>query len=321
MGAGAGSQPKGGSKPEKRYQAMQVQHQKLSAAAEKKLESETAPPVKVARGVKEPPLSLHRIATGERRAFPCEKCGNAMGTVATASGGTTLKCGSCMITKANHKPCHEVATIEDSSDAPRRPSKQSLPKDSEVQEWAPLVIPGNWLLKQEIVEDSGPSSRTSSKQSVKNGRAGSKQSVKESNGEEDGEESNGRAGSKQAVLDASSSAGPHSVHRRHSGSSAFLQRRKTTHGALQASDEAMGGLVMGDRVIFDEQDQTAMEFGVGTVQGPTATHGVVNVKFDKHETGKGFNLKADGLRKLNFLQETKFRANAGSNMRRRSTIG
>jgi len=93
-------------------------------------------------------------------------------------------------------------------------------------------------------------------------------------------------------------------------------RRHSTTDA--AGEEAMGGFHTGDRVVFDEETATAAEYGVGSVVGPGALPGVVQVKFDcKEKAGKVFNLKADGLRKLNLSQETTVK----HNLRRRSTIG
>lgn len=305
MGNGAGS------KPDQRHQAMQIQHQKLTAVAEKKF---TAPPVeKVARGGKEPQLALKQLAAGDRRFLPCDQCGTPMGIVATASGGTTHKCGFCKNTAAA-RPGSQITmsdALEEDSHA-RQSSKQALPEDTDALSRRPskrttvsLVCPRvtgfvpedcSGYVDSEYVQEAEPTIRRSSKQPV------------------DGEQSNGRAGSKQAALDTSSSSGH--VHRQKSS----LQRRKTT--GLLGSDEAMGGFTMGDRVVFQEQDQTAVEFGVGTVVGPTATHGNVMVKFDnKKENANGFNMKADGLRKLSMLQETTFKANAQRNMKRRSTIG
>jgi len=323
MGAGAGS------KPDQRHQAMQIQHQKLTAVAEKNRgEGRTAPAEKGARGGKEPPLALNRLAAGDRRILPCDQCGKAMGTVPTASGGTTFKCGFCMNTAAARPGSQITMTdaLEEDSHS-RKSSKQSLPGHTDAlsrrpskQGFAPLlhpriegVVPEDYsgFVDSEYVKEAEPSTRTGSKQSV---RSSTPMMVRQT---AHGEQGNSRAGSKQSVLDASSSSGPH-VHQQKPSS---LQRRKTS-GGLLSSDEAMGGLVMGDRVVFQEQDQTAVEFGIGTVVGPTATHGNVMVKFDnKKENTNGFNLKADGLRKLNMQQETTFKASARSNIKRRSTIG
>jgi len=301
MGAGAGS------KPDQRHQAMQIQHQKLTAVAEKNRgEGRTAPAEKGARGGKEPPLALNRLAAGDRRILPCDQCGKAMGTVPTASGGTTFKCGFCMNTAAARPGSQITMTdaLEEDSHS-RKSSKQSLPGHTDAlsrrpskQGFAPLlhpriegVVPEDYsgFVDSEYVKEAEPSTRTASKQSV---RSSTPVMVRQT---AHGEQGNSRAGSKRA---GSKQAG------------------------LLSSDEAMGGLVMGDRVVFQEQDQTAVEFGIGTVVGPTATHGNVMVKFDnKKENTNGFNLKADGLRKLNMQQETTFKASARSNIKRRSTIG
>lgn len=107
---------------------------------------------------------------------------------------------------------------------------------------------------------------------------------------------------------------PKVVHRRVTN----LRRSSTVQAAIMAMD--MQGFAIGDRVSFEEYDEVAHMFGIGTIEGPTAVKGVLSVRFDNHEHEKTFNLKADGLRKLNHSQEATIKIH-GDKLARRSTIG
>lgn len=376
MGSGASA-----SKSQKRYVALQAEHERLTAPEEAKKDTGDYR-MKV-------PLTLKQLAAGERRNHPCEHCGSDMGAITTKSG-ITLRCFTC---KTNTRPPRpSLGTGDESSggEESRRGSKQVT--DPMSRHGSKQSMDSRRGSKQGVPDSRSASKaggRSGSKCSVSpeemqerldlalNGRSNSKEKREKRHAEREHErkrwgfevddvvtwsfqDSSVPRGTRGTIVGFTETevrvkfpssiwplpakdlkkveqvhgqeepAGGKLVHRgslRMGGRSSTVQNDGAMpEGRKSSKQKAMGadmpvGYNAGDRVVFEEWDHTAQEFGIGTVVGPGTVAGVVTVKFDNHEPHKLFNLKAEGLRVLDLVQESALKAHGVKAVKKRQTVG
>lgn len=338
MGAGATA------KVNRRYEAYAVQH--AAAEAETECMRRAERPVQGSSV-----LTMKQLARGQRNMHPCPDCGTQMEARHSAKG-VSYVCGTCFRTHDQDKladrvilwgicrasgrdeagPFDEASTEHSercsSKGSTRRPSKEERrPSKDQVShrsgsKQSTASLQDMRPSKEQMSHRSGSKQSTASLQDRRpskdqmSHRSSSKQSTGSNlSGQTPKRISYETYGKTDEPAHNTGHSAPRVVHRR-----ASIQRRSSSLGALMALDDPLQGFAVGDRVTFEDYDEVAAEFGIGTVLGPTAVLGVLSVRFDTHEPEKAFNLKADGLKRLSVSQEAAVKAH-GNKPIRRSTIG